>query len=117
MVGLDGGPPSQIKVILAPPSSSWRAWRSHDAADLELDAGEVDPTKVFLGEGKGVGHEPQRDTLEEIIAAIDEQFGTDVDQRDRLEVEKVQMTLNAYELKPCPRVQRQVQARDPRYRG
>jgi type I restriction enzyme R subunit len=67
----------------------------HDAADLGLDPGEVDPTKVFLGEGRGVGHEPQRDTLEEIIAAINERFGTDLDERDRLEVEKVQMTLNA----------------------
>lgn len=54
-------------------------------------------TRVFLGEGKGVGHEPQHDTLEEIIAAINERFGTDLDERDRLEVEKVQMTLNADE--------------------
>jgi len=52
---------------------------------------------VFLGEGKGVGHEPLHDTLEEIIAAINERFGTDLDERDRLEVEKVQMTLNADE--------------------
>ncbi len=51
--------------------------------------------KVFLGEGEGIGHEPQRDTLEEIIAAINERFGTDLDEQDRLEVEKVQITLNA----------------------
>lgn len=44
-----------------------------------------------------MGHEPQHDTLEEIIAAINERFGTDLDERDRLEVEKVQMTLNADE--------------------
>jgi hypothetical protein len=53
--------------------------------------------RVFLGEGKGVGHEPLHDILEEIIAAINERFGTDLDERDRLEVEKVQMTLNADE--------------------
>ncbi len=67
----------------------------HDATDLELDAGEVVALRVFLGEGKGVGHGPQHDTLEEIIAAINERFGTDLDERDRLEVEKVQLTLNA----------------------
>jgi type I restriction enzyme, R subunit len=69
----------------------------HDATDLELDAGDVEAMRVFLGEGKGVGHEPQHDTLAEIIAAINERFGTDLDERDRLEVEKVQMTLNADE--------------------
>jgi type I restriction enzyme R subunit len=69
----------------------------HDATDLELDAGEIEATRVFLGEGKGAGHDPQHDTLEEIIAAINERFGTDLDERDRLEVEKVQMTLNADE--------------------
>jgi type I restriction enzyme R subunit len=69
----------------------------HHATDLELDAGEVEAMRVFLGEGKGVGHEPQHDTLAEIIAAINERFGTDLDERDRLEVEKVQMTLNADE--------------------
>lgn len=67
----------------------------HDAAHLELDPGEVDATKVFAGEGKGAGYEPRRDTLDEIIAAVNERFGTDLDERDRLEVEKVQMTLNA----------------------
>ncbi|MGH9155197.1 MAG: type I restriction enzyme subunit R domain-containing protein [Acidimicrobiales bacterium] len=69
----------------------------HDATDLELDAGEIEAMRVFLGEGKGVGHEPHHDTLEEIIAAINERFGTGLDERDRLEVEKVQMTLNADE--------------------
>jgi hypothetical protein len=52
-----------------------------------------------------VGHEPQHDTLEEIVVAIKEHFGTDLDERDRLEVEKVQMTLNADEqLKTFTRV-------------
>jgi hypothetical protein len=52
-----------------------------------------------------VGHEPQHDTLEEIVVAIKKHFGTDLDERDRLEVEKVQMTLNAEEqLKTFTRV-------------
>lgn len=54
-------------------------------------------SKVFIGEGLGRGHESKRESLAELIAAINERFGTDLDERDRLEAEKVQITLSADE--------------------
>ncbi len=69
----------------------------HDAADIDLDAGEVEPRTPLPGGGRGPSSEPRRDSLEEIIAAVNERFGTDLDDRDRLEVEKVEVTLLADE--------------------
>ncbi len=66
---------------------------SHDAADIELEPGEIDPGTALPGGGHGGDAEPKRDSLTEIIAAINERFGTDLDERDRLEVEKVEITL------------------------
>lgn len=67
----------------------------HDEAELLLDPDEVEVSKVFIGDGQGAGYEPKKESLAEIIAAINERFGTDLDERDRLEAEKVQITLSA----------------------
>jgi type I restriction enzyme R subunit len=69
----------------------------HDAADIGLDSGEVEPGTALPGGGHGGGSEPKRDSLDEIIAAINERWGTDLDERDRLEVEKVEVTLQSDE--------------------
>lgn len=69
----------------------------HGAAEVELEPGEVEPGSALPGGGRGTGTEPRRDSLAEIIAAINERFGTDLDERDRLEAKKVQMTLSADE--------------------
>jgi type I restriction enzyme R subunit len=52
---------------------------------------------VFIGEGLGSGHESKKESLAELIAAINERFGTELDERDRLEAEKVQVTLSTDE--------------------
>ncbi len=66
---------------------------SLDATDIDLEPGQVKPGTALPGGGHGGGSEPKRDSLDEIIAAINERWGTDLDERDRLEVEKVEMTL------------------------
>jgi type I restriction enzyme R subunit len=66
-------------------------------SDLVLEPGEIEAAKVFIGEGFGSGHEAKKESLAELIAAINERFGTDLDDRDRLEAEKVQVTLSADE--------------------
>lgn len=65
----------------------------HGAAEISLDPGEVEPSKVFIGEGAGVQAEQLFDTLGAVIDAINEAFGADLDGRDRLEVEKIKLTL------------------------
>ena len=52
---------------------------------------------MFIGEGLGGGQEAKKESLAELIAAINERFGTDLDERDRLEAEKVQVTLSTDE--------------------
>jgi type I restriction enzyme R subunit len=69
--------------------------KRHDTAGLELEPGEIEPSKVFIGEGLGAGHDAKKESLAELIAAINERFGTDLDERDRLEAEKVKVTLSA----------------------
>jgi len=69
--------------------------RSHDPDRIDLVPGGVEPGTALPGGGHGGGTAPQRETLAELIAAINERFGTDLDDRDRLEVEKVEMTLQA----------------------
>jgi type I restriction enzyme, R subunit len=62
-------------------------------ADLGLESGHVDPSKVFTGEGHGGAWEDEKETLAAIIEAINERFGLDLDERDRLEGEKLKLTL------------------------
>jgi type I restriction enzyme R subunit len=65
-----------------------------DATDIELEPGEIEVGTTLPGTGHGSSSEPKRDSLAEIIAAINERFGTHLDERDRLEVEKVELTLH-----------------------
>lgn len=69
----------------------------HEAAGIDLEPGQIEPGTALPGEGHGGSAEPKKDSLAEIIAAINERFGTDLDERDRLEVEKVELTLQADE--------------------
>jgi type I restriction enzyme R subunit len=70
---------------------------SHESTGIGLDPGEVEPGTALPGGGHGGGSEPKRDSLDEVIAAINERWGTDLDERDRLEVEKVEVTLQGDE--------------------
>jgi type I restriction enzyme R subunit len=74
-------------------------------ADIALEPGGVVPSKVFTGEGGG-GSQPEviLDRLSAVIETINERYGADLDQRDRLEVEKIKMTLmESQELKTFAR--------------
>lgn len=66
---------------------------SEGHADIELEPGHVDPAKVFTGEGRGGAWEDEKETLAAIIEAINERFGLDLDDRDRLEGEKLKLAL------------------------
>jgi type I restriction enzyme R subunit len=62
-------------------------------ADIGLEPGHVEPKKVFPGEGHGGAWADDKETLAAIIEAINERFGLDLDDRDRLEGEKLKLTL------------------------
>jgi type I restriction enzyme R subunit len=66
---------------------------SQGTADIGLEPGHVDAGKVFTGEGHGGAWEDEKETLAAIIEAINDRFGTDLDERDRLEGEKLKLTL------------------------
>ncbi len=66
---------------------------SQGSADIDLEPGHVEPGKPFPGEGHGSAWEDEKETLAAIIEAINERFGTDLDERDRLEGEKLKLTL------------------------
>jgi type I restriction enzyme R subunit len=63
------------------------------AAEITLEPGGVEPSKVFVGEGVGSYAETLFDSLGAVIETINQTFGADLDERDRLEVEKIKMTL------------------------
>ncbi|HEX3795272.1 MAG TPA: type I restriction endonuclease [Acidimicrobiales bacterium] len=64
------------------------------AEEVDLQPGEVSPEKPFPGEGHAGGPgDPLLDNLSTVIEQINEIFGADLDERDRLEVEKIKMTL------------------------
>lgn len=48
---------------------------------------------MFTGERLGGRCEDNKDTQEEVIKAINEKFGLDLDALDRLESEKLKLTL------------------------
>jgi type I restriction enzyme R subunit len=66
---------------------------SQGAADIGLEPGHVDPSKVFTGEGHGSGWVDEKETLATIIEAINERYGLDLDERDQLEGEKLKRAL------------------------
>lgn len=66
---------------------------SQGSTDIGLTPGQVEAGKVFTGEGHGGAWEDEKETLAAIIEAINERFGTDLDDRDRLEGEKLKLTL------------------------
>jgi type I restriction enzyme R subunit len=64
------------------------------ASDLDLESGLVVAGKPFPGEGHASSSsERLLDDLASVIEQINEIFGADLDERDRLEVEKIKMTL------------------------
>jgi type I restriction enzyme R subunit len=67
---------------------------TREATDLALEPGHVEATKVFVGEGAGATQtEAVFDSLGAVIETINQTFGADLDERDRLEVEKIKLTL------------------------
>jgi type I restriction enzyme R subunit len=63
-------------------------------ADIPLEPEGITPSKVFIGDGGGRGQaETLFDRLGTVIEAINQTFGADLDERDRLEVEKIKLTL------------------------
>ena len=65
-----------------------------DATDIELTPGEIEAGKPFPGEGGAAGHrDPLLDRLAAVIEQINETFGADLDDRDRLEAEKLRLAL------------------------
>lgn len=62
-------------------------------AKLDLETDQVVPGSTFIGDGKGAGVDPNLDSLAAVIEAINERFGADLDERDRLEVEKIRIGL------------------------
>lgn len=66
----------------------------HGATDIELTPGDIEAGKPFPGEGGAAGHrDPLRDRLGAVIEQINETFGADLDERDRLEAEKLRIAL------------------------
>jgi type I restriction enzyme R subunit len=64
------------------------------AAEIELVEGQIEAGKPFPGEGNAAaGGERVFDHLSVVLEAINEQFGADLDERDRLEAEKLKITL------------------------
>ena len=66
------------------PSAEWRRWRLWNTSEgsIAMPEGECDIEAIFSG--KGPQHEPDEENLSEIINALDERFGTDLDERDQL---------------------------------
>ena len=70
----------------------------HGETDLELEAGQIEAGKPVPGEGHpGGGADPLFDHLSAVLEAINQEFGADLDERDRLEAEKLKITLLADE--------------------
>src|SRR5581483_7555136 len=46
--------------------------QQHGAQDLDLEPGEIEASKAFIGDGLGRSHESKKESLAELIAAINE---------------------------------------------
>lgn len=62
-------------------------------AEISLDPNVLEVYKVFAGDGQGGIWEDKKEPLAIVIEAINEKFGLDLDERDRLEGEKLKLTL------------------------
>jgi type I restriction enzyme R subunit len=63
------------------------------STDIGLAPGEITAGTPFPGGGHASAWEDEMETLGAIIEAINERFGTNLDERDRLEGEKLKLTL------------------------
>ena len=66
---------------------------SNEASEIELEPGQVETSKVYTGEGHGGAWEDPRESLAVVIEEMNERYGLDLDDRDRLEGEKLKLTL------------------------
>jgi type I restriction enzyme R subunit len=66
---------------------------SEGATNVGLTPGVVEAGKVFTGDGHGSPWEDEKETLAAIIEVINERYGLDLDDRDRLEGEKLKLSL------------------------
>jgi type I restriction enzyme R subunit len=63
-------------------------------AEIELEAGKVESGKPFPGEGHAGTKQPELlESLKIVLEEVNERFGAGLDDRDRLEFEKIKMTL------------------------
>ena len=63
-------------------------------SNITLIEGQIEPGKPFPGEGQaGAAGDPLLDNLAAVLDAINERFGADLDERDRLEAEKIKLAL------------------------
>jgi type I restriction enzyme R subunit len=66
---------------------------SSEAAEIELQAGQVETSQVYTGEGRGGAWEDPKESLAVVIQEMNDRYGLDLDDRDRLEGEKLKLTL------------------------
>jgi len=66
---------------------------AQDGTDIGLEPGSIEAKPVLPGKGWGGSQDDEKETLAAIIEAINERFGLDLDERDRLEGEKLKLTL------------------------
>lgn len=66
---------------------------SSEGTEIDLEAGQVETSKVYTGEGHGGAWEDPRESLSVVIEEMNERYGLDLDDRDRLEGEKLKLNL------------------------
>jgi type I restriction enzyme R subunit len=60
--------------------------------DVELEPGEGEPGQTFPGGGRGRQHDPRLDTLGNITDELNQVFGLNLEERDRLAFEQFEVT-------------------------
>jgi len=67
-----------------------------DETDIELEAGKIDAGDAYKdGTPRGPGEEPPMDVFAQVIQAMNDQYGADLDERDKLEAEKLDLGVRA----------------------